>query len=76
MDDQELCYEMAVNIDWVNKEKMVEIVIASGDPDLNYYYASSVEGADIKRHKEVILNSKHSDDYILERAKSLVLEKN
>lgn len=76
LDDQELCYEMAVNIDWVNKEKMAEIVIASGDPDFNYYYASSVEGADIKRHKEVILNSKHSDDYILERAKSLVLEKN
>ena len=75
LDDQELCYEMAVNIDWINKQKMAEIVIESGDPDFNYYYASSVEGADIKRHKEVILNSKHSDEYILERAKSLVLEK-
>lgn len=76
LDDQELCYEMAANIDWVNKDKMAEIVIASGDPDFNYYYAAEVEGADVKRHKEVILNSKHSDEYILERAKSLVLEKN
>ena len=75
LDDQELCYEMVANIDWVNKDKMAEIVIASGDPDFNYYYAAEVEGADVKRHKEVILNSERSDEYILERARSLVVPK-
>ena len=75
LNEAELCYEMASNIEWIDKEKMAEIVIASGDPYFNYYYAAEVEGADVKRHKEVILNSKHSDEYILERAKSLSLTK-
>lgn len=75
LEEEELCYEMASNIEWINKDIMAEIVIKSGNPDVNYYYASEVEGANIERHKQVILNSKHSDDYILERTKSLVLKK-
>ena len=67
----ELCYELALNCDWVDKKVMAEIVIQDGNPDFNYYFASEVEGADIKRHKEVILNSKRADEYILERAKTL-----
>lgn len=73
--EEELCYEMAANIEWINKKIMAEIVIASENPDINYYYASEVEGADIERHKQVILNNEHSDNYILERAKSLSLIK-
>lgn len=69
--EAELCYEMASNFDWVDKKVMAEIVINDGCPDFNYYFASEVEGADIKRHKEVILNSKYADEYILERARQL-----
>lgn len=54
---------------------MAEIVIKSEDPDCNYDYASEIEGADIKRHKEVILNSPRSDNYILNLANSLVIPK-
>lgn len=67
----ELCYELALNCDWVNKQVMAEIVIQDGNPDFNYYFASEVEGADIERHKKVILNNKRSDEYILERARNL-----
>lgn len=67
----ELCYELALNCDWVNKQIMAEIVIQDGNPDFNYYFASEVEGADIERHKQVILNNKRSDEYILERARNL-----
>lgn len=67
----ELCYELALNCDWVNKKIMAEIVIQDGNPDFNYYFASEVEGADIERHKQVILNNKRSDEYILERARNL-----
>ena len=69
--DAELCYEMASNFDWVDKKVMAEIVINDGSPDIIYFFGSEVEGADIKRHKEVILNSKYTDDYILERALKL-----
>ena len=34
-----------------------------------------IEGADIERHKQVILNNEHSDDYFIERVKSLSLKK-
>ena len=67
----ELCYELALNCDWVDKKVMAEIVIQDGNPDFNYYFASEVEGADIERHKQVILNNKRSDEYILERARNL-----
>ena len=67
----ELCYELAAYCNWINKEKMGEIVINDGNPEFNYYFAVEVEGADIQRHKEVILNSKRSEEYILERAKDL-----
>lgn len=69
--EAELCYEMASNFDWVDKKVMAEIVINDGCPDFNYYFASEVEGADIERHKQVILNSKYSDEYILECAREL-----
>lgn len=67
----ELCYELALHCDWIDKKVMAEIVIQDGNPDFNYYFASEVEGADIERHKQVILNNKRSDEYILERAKKL-----
>lgn len=69
--DAELCYEFASNFDWVDKKVMGEIVILDGNPDFNYFFASEVEGADIERHKQVIFNSKYTDDYILERTLKL-----
>lgn len=69
--EAELCYEMASNFEWVDKKVMAEIVINDGCPDFNYYFASEVEGADIERHKQVILNSKYADEYILERTRQL-----
>lgn len=72
--EEELCYEMASNFDWIDKKIMAEIVIASGDPQANYDFASQIEGADIERHKQVILNNEHSDDYFIERVKSLSLK--
>lgn len=67
--EAELCYEMASNFDWVDKKIMGEIVIKDGNPEINYYFATNVEGADIESHREVILNSEFTDDYILERIK-------
>ena len=75
LNEVELCYEMAKNFDWINKNKMAEIVIVDRNPYFNYYFATEVEGADSERHKQVILNSIHYDDYILEKAKSLTLTK-
>lgn len=75
LNEVELAYEMAVNFDWVDKKIMGEIVIADGDPYFNYDFAMEVEGADIERHKQVILNSKYSDEVMLERAKALVIKK-
>ena len=67
----ELCYELALRCEWIDKKLMGEIVILDGNPDFNYYFASEVEGADIKRHKDVILNSKYTDEYIYERTLKL-----
>ena len=67
--EAELCYEMASNFDWVNKDVMAEIVLEDGNPEINYYYASNVEGADIEKHRQVILESDCCDDFILERIK-------
>jgi len=75
LNNAELCYEMASNFDWINKEIMAELVIANGNPEFNYYFATEVEGADIERHRQVILNSKRSDEYLLECAKSLGVTK-
>lgn len=75
LSEVELSYEMAVNFDWVDKKIMGEIVIADGDPYFNYDFAIEVEGADIERHKEVILKCKYSDEVMLERAKALVIKK-
>lgn len=69
--EAELCYEMAFNFDWVDKKIMGDIVIKNGNPEINYYFASEVDGADIKRHKKVILDSECCDEYILERIKKL-----
>lgn len=67
----ELCYELAAYCDWVDKQIMAEIVINDGNPEINYYFASEVEGADIERHKQVILNNEYTEEYILERTKKL-----
>lgn len=67
----EFCYELAANCDWINKKIMADIVVEDGNPEINYFYASNVEGADIERHKNVILNCEYTDDYILERVKTL-----
>lgn len=67
----ELCYELAACFDWIDKKTMADIVVENGNPDFNYYFATEVEGADIERHKQVILNSSRADEYILERARKL-----
>ena len=67
----EFCYELAANFDWVNKKLMEEIVLEDGNPEINYFYAINVDGADIERHKKVILDNEYSDDDILERVKKL-----
>lgn len=73
--DPELCYEMAANIDWINKELMANIVLESKIPDYNYYFASEVDGANIEKHVQVILNNNFSDEYILNCAKNLIRKK-
>ena len=67
----EFCYELAAYCDWVDKKKMADIVVEDGNPEINCCFATDVEGADIERHKNVILNCEYADDYILERIRKL-----
>jgi len=66
--DPELCYEMASNIYWVDVSKYGQVVIDSKDLQNNYYFASNIDGCDMKGHCDVLLKSDEKDYYV-EKAK-------